>query len=118
MRLFYRQPADSWKECIPVGNGKLGGMRFGGPGREKICLNEDSLWSGYPGKKQAGNARGTEREYLDQVREAVEREDYAGAEEMLEEHLLGEFTESYLPMGILYVDSLDLMNADLKTRCV
>lgn len=31
----------------------------------------------------------------------VEREDYAGAEEMLEEHLLGEFTESYLPMGSL-----------------
>lgn len=111
MKLFYRQPADSWKECIPVGNGKLGGMIFGEPGREKICLNEDSLWSGYPGKKQTGNARGTEPEYLDKVREAVKQEAYAEAEEMLEEHLLGEFTESYLPMGTLYVDIPALVNA-------
>lgn len=116
MKLFYKQPANSWKECIPIGNGKLGGMIFGGPSREKICLNEDSLWSGYPGKKQFGNARGTELKYLNQVRKAVEREDYADAEEMLEEHLLGEFTESYLPLGSLYVDIPDLMNADLKMR--
>ena len=116
MKLFYRQPANSWKECIPIGNGKLGGMIFGEPGREKICLNEDSLWSGYPGKKQTGNARGTELEYLSQVREAVEREDYAGAEEMLEKHLLGEFTESYLPMGNLYVDIPDLINPGKEAR--
>lgn len=104
MKMFYRQPAKSWKECIPIGNGRLGGMVFAEPGAERICLNEDSLWSGYSGKRQMGNARGTEINYLDVVRSAVVAEDYAKAEELLEKHLLGEFTESYLPLGTLHVD--------------
>lgn len=48
LTLWYRQPAKQWVEALPVGNGRLGGMMFGGAPQERIQLNEDSLWSGAP----------------------------------------------------------------------
>ena len=46
--LWYRQEALSWNEALPLGNGRLGAMAFGGARQERLCLNEDTLWSGYP----------------------------------------------------------------------
>jgi alpha-L-fucosidase 2 len=46
--LWYRQPAATWNEALPVGNGRLGAMIFGRVGQERIQLNEDTLWSGSP----------------------------------------------------------------------
>ena len=46
--LWYRQPAKEWVEALPVGNGRLGAMVFGGINQERIQLNEDSVWSGQP----------------------------------------------------------------------
>ncbi len=46
--LWYRQPAQKWTEALPVGNGRLGAMVFGGIASERLQLNEDSLWSGGP----------------------------------------------------------------------
>lgn len=46
--LWYRQPAKVWEEALPLGNGRLGAMVFGGVADERIQLNEDSLWDGYP----------------------------------------------------------------------
>jgi alpha-L-fucosidase 2 len=48
MVLWYRQPAKRWVEALPVGNGRLGAMIFGGIKEERLQLNEDSLWSGGP----------------------------------------------------------------------
>lgn len=48
LRLWYPQAAMRWTEALPVGNGRLGGMVFGGVGRERIQLNEDTLWAGQP----------------------------------------------------------------------
>ena len=46
-RLWYKVPAQNWeKEALPIGNGRLGGMVFGGVDREQIQFNEDSLWIG------------------------------------------------------------------------
>src|SRR5436309_2853963 len=47
-RLWYRKPAERWTEALPVGNGRIGAMVFGGIDRERLQLNEDSLWSGGP----------------------------------------------------------------------
>ena len=47
-RLWYRQPAQSWVEALPLGNGHLGAMVFGGVFDERIQLNVDSLWAGPP----------------------------------------------------------------------
>jgi alpha-L-fucosidase 2 len=46
--LWYREPAKIWEEALPVGNGRLGAMIFGGVADERIQLNESTLWDGYP----------------------------------------------------------------------
>lgn len=46
--LWYRQSASVWEEAIPLGNGRLGAMVFGGVTDERIQLNENTLWDGYP----------------------------------------------------------------------
>ena len=48
LSLWYRAPAKKWTEALPVGNGRLGAMVFGGPEREQLQLNEDTLWGGGP----------------------------------------------------------------------
>ncbi len=48
MTLWYSAPADAWVEALPLGNGRVGGMVFGGVAQERVALNEDSLWSGGP----------------------------------------------------------------------
>ena len=48
MVLWYRQPAGRWLEAMPLGNGLMGAMVFGGIERERIVLNESSFWSGRP----------------------------------------------------------------------
>lgn len=46
--MWYTQPAKEWEEALPVGNGRLGAMVFGGVEEERIQLNEDTYWSGGP----------------------------------------------------------------------
>jgi alpha-L-fucosidase 2 len=48
LSLWYRAPAKKWTEALPVGNVRLGAMVFGGPEREQLQLNEDTLWAGGP----------------------------------------------------------------------
>ena len=48
MKLWYDREASKWHEALPFGNGRLGGMVFGGVRQERIQLNEDSVWSGRP----------------------------------------------------------------------
>jgi alpha-L-fucosidase 2 len=48
LTLWYRQPAKEWTQALPVGNGRLGAMVFGGVDKERLQLNEVSLWSGSP----------------------------------------------------------------------
>src|SRR5260370_36066180 len=46
--LWYAQPASKWTEALPIGNGRLGAMVFGGISDERIQFNEDTLWTGHP----------------------------------------------------------------------
>jgi alpha-L-fucosidase 2 len=48
LKLWYRNPAEAWIEALPIGNGRLGAMVFGGVARERLQLNEDTLWAGGP----------------------------------------------------------------------
>ncbi len=48
LRLWYDKPAQQWVEALPVGNGRLGGMIYGGIDQEHIQFNEDTLWTGIP----------------------------------------------------------------------
>lgn len=47
-RLWYSQPAEKWTDALPVGNGRMGAMVFGGTSDERIQFNEDTLWKGFP----------------------------------------------------------------------
>jgi len=46
LKLWYRQPAAAWTQALPVGNGRLAAMVFGDTRRERLQLNEDTVWSG------------------------------------------------------------------------
>lgn len=46
LKLWYKQPANEWMKAIPIGNGRLGGMIYGGVEKEQIALNEITMWSG------------------------------------------------------------------------
>ncbi len=48
LTLWYAQPAPDWNSALPIGNGRLGAMIFGGVSREQLQLNEDTLWAGGP----------------------------------------------------------------------
>ncbi len=48
MTLWYQQPAEKWEEALPLGNGRLGAMVFGSAPKERLQLNEESLWAGEP----------------------------------------------------------------------
>ena len=85
---------------MPVGNGKIGAMVFGGVEKELIQLNESSLYSGGPVKKNVNTEAIT---YLPIVREALFNEDYKKANELTRK-LQGDFTESYLPLGDLIIE--------------
>lgn len=45
-RIWFRQPSNTWFEALPVGNGRLGAMVFGGVAEERLQLNEDTIWAG------------------------------------------------------------------------
>lgn len=53
-KLYYLQSATHWEEALPIGNGRLGAMVFGGVNKERIALNEDTLWSGVPTEPTPG----------------------------------------------------------------
>ena len=97
--LWYDRPASHWVEALPLGNGRLGAMVFGGAQIEHLQLNEESLWSGYPREHDNPEARA----FLPRVRQAVFAGDYALADQ-LAKHMQGPYTQSYLPLGDLYLE--------------
>ena len=76
--LWYAQPAGRWEEALPVGNGRLGGMVFGGGLEERIQLNEDSVWSG--SAQDADNPDG--KAALPRIRELLLARNYVDGEKL------------------------------------
>jgi alpha-L-fucosidase 2 len=78
MTLWYRQPAKNWeKEALPIGNGFVGGMVFGGVQRERIQLNEKTLWTGGPGEwgEYAGGNKTNNLAALAEARRVLKEKD-------------------------------------------
>ena len=65
--LWYQQPAGKWEEALPLGNGRLGAMVFGHADKERLQLNEESLWAGEPTDAYPDNFA----ESLEKVQELV-----------------------------------------------
>lgn len=94
--LQYDRPACFFEEALPIGNGSLGAMVYGGTAEERISLNDITLWTGEP-ESGEGESR---TEWLAKVREALDAEDYPRADE-LQKHLQGHFSQTYQPLGTL-----------------
>lgn len=127
-RLWYRQPALAWTEALPVGNGRLGGMVFGGLERERLQLNEDTLWAGGPYDPNHADALVA----LPEVRRLIFEGRYAEAEAIAEARMMARplVQMPYQPLGDLllafpgvalvadYRRELDLETAIARTQFV
>ena len=65
--LWYQKPAQNWNEALPIGNGRIGGMVFGGIRSEQIQVNEESVW--YGGQMQRNNP--STKEKLPQIQALI-----------------------------------------------
>lgn len=100
--LWYREPARSWNESLPVGNGRLGAMVFGGIREERIALNEDTLWTGYPTFCDQPDAY----EAMQEARRLAMAGDLISAQHVLEDRFTGLWSQAYLPLGDLLLTML------------
>ncbi len=112
--LWYRQPATVWTEALPVGNGRLGAMVFGGTARERLQLNEDTLWSGgpYDPRNPAASPQAVE-----QVRRLIADGRFADAQALVDERLIARPASqmAYQTFGDLFIDhDLDHAPADYR----
>lgn len=102
-RLWYTRPAAVWTEALPVGNGRLGAMVFGGIEAERIQLNEDTLWSGGP-YDPLNPAAGPDA--VAEVRRLITKRRFAEAETMANERLLARplHQMAYQTFGDLFIE--------------
>jgi len=101
-RLWYKQPAESWENAMPIGNGRLAGMVYGKVEEELISINEESLWAG----KQMDANNPEALTYLGKVRELLFHEKPSEAFELSEEKLMGRpcTIKPYEPVGELKIN--------------
>ena len=84
LELWYRQAAEQWTEALPIGNGRLGAMIFGGVARERLQLNEDTLYAGGPYDPSSSEALAA----LPRVRELINAGKYLEAQNLAEEKMM------------------------------
>jgi alpha-L-fucosidase 2 len=102
LRLWYRQPAQAWTEALPVGNGRLGAMVFGGVVGERLQLNEDTLYAGGPYDPSSPDALAA----LPLVRALIAQGKYLEAENLANERMMARPIRmpSYQTVGDLLLD--------------
>lgn len=100
MKLWYRQPANAFEEALVLGNGKIGATVYGGTDTDIIHLNDITLWSGEPVDPYMNKEAYI---HLPSVREALQQNNYAAADSLVKK-MQGKFSESYAPLGNLYLN--------------
>jgi alpha-L-fucosidase 2 len=103
-RLWYNQPAQTWTQALPIGNGVMGGMVFGTPAVEHIQLNEETIWAGQPNNVVNPNAK----EYLPKVRQLIFEGKYKEAQNLANEKVMPigagqNMGMPFQPFGDLYI---------------
>ncbi|MDX2269043.1 MAG: glycoside hydrolase family 95 protein [Bryobacter sp.] len=96
-KLWYSSPAQAWTEALPVGNGFLGAMVFGGAGEERIQFNEHTIWTGQP----RSYARPGAHRHLAKIRELLAAGRQKDAEALAMQEFMGEPLRqfAYQPLG-------------------
>jgi alpha-L-fucosidase 2 len=105
---------NGWNEALPIGNGRIGAMVFGGVSRERIQLNEESLWDGFKMDDDNPAAAGS----LDQIRDLIFRGIVEEASLLAEKDMLGIPLKirSYQSLGDFYIDMPLLTEYDNYNR--
>ena len=123
LKLWYDKPATDWNEALPIGNGTLGAMVYGGISTEHLQLNENTLYSGEPGKKVKIDFTKS----LQKVRQLIREGDLKSVNEIIAKEWLGRAQDCYQPFGDLELEfdhsttvtgfrrELDLSTAICKT---
>ncbi|GAB3290849.1 hypothetical protein GCM10027511_03560 [Hymenobacter humi] len=108
LKLWYAQPAAKWTDALPIGNGRLGGMVFGGVAQERIQFNEATLWTGRPRNYNRPGAA----QYLPQIRQLLADGKQAEAEQLAEQHFMGlkDHEESYEAEKAAWLQKLRAVN--------
>ena len=101
--LFYNKEASAFEEALPLGNGSLGAIIYGGTSKERITINHDTLWSGEPGQAMVETAF----EANERAKKLVNEGKYYEAQRELENNFTGRWLNSYLYLGNLYLERLD-----------
>lgn len=99
LNLWYNRPANAFEESLPIGNGKLGALIYGGADNDSIYLNDITLWTGKPVNPQEG---GEAYKWIPKIRKALFQEDYKKADS-LQHFVQGHNSEYYQPLGLLSI---------------
>ena len=102
MLLQYDRPADFFEESLPIGNGKLGALVYGGTDDNIIYLNDITLWTGKPVDR---NLDADAHQWIPKIREALFNEDYQLADS-LQLHVQGPNSQYFQPLGTLHIKDL------------
>jgi len=92
LKIWFTRPAEQWDNALPVGNGRLGAMVFGGIESERIQLNEESVWTG----KDEDYHNPESLEGLKEVRELLFKEKYTEAQKVAQDKIMGKVDPSSL----------------------
>ena len=126
LKLWYEQPANTWEEALPLGNGRLGAMVYGGVASETIQLNEDTFWAGGP----HNNLNPAARAALPEIRRLIAAGQHSAASALAEKSITSQGAQGmpYQSAGVLdmvfpghekyseYYRELDLNDATVRVR--
>ena len=104
MVLQYDRPADYFEESLPIGNGKIGALVYGGTDDNIIYLNDITLWTGKPVDR---NLDADAHQWIPKIREALFNEDYQLADS-LQHYVQGPNSQYFQPLGTLHIKDLGL----------
>ena len=104
--LHYNRPAQYFEEALPIGNGTMGGMVYGGTEKERISLNDITLWTGEPCNMNVYSPDA--HKTIPAIREALKQGNYREADR-LQRDVQGHFSQNYQPLGDLTIEYLDTM---------
>jgi alpha-L-fucosidase 2 len=125
-KLWYNVPAEKWVEALPLGNGRLGVMVFGNPAKERLQLNEETVWAGQPNDNSNPDAL----EAIPEIRKLLFEGRYVEAQDLATEKVITKTNHgmSYQPVGDVnlvfaghekaenYYRELDISTAVATTR--
>ncbi len=113
LKLWYKAPATIWQEALPVGNGRMGAMVYGGINHEEIQLNENTVWGGSP----YNNARAINPDTLSKIRSLIFADNTRDAERMINRYFMtGQNGMPYETVGSLIIDAPFLSNPSYYKR--